>query len=87
MKLSSKFLIHAQEDKNEYLLIPVSTASFSGVVRGNRTFYLILKGLEKGASEEEMVQDLISIGAPEDLARSDVQTTISKLTEIGAIDE
>ena len=87
MKLSSKFLIHAQEDKNEYLLIPVSTAGFSGVVRGNRTFYLILKGLEKGASEEEMVRDLISIGAPEDLARSDVQTTISKLTEIGAIDE
>ena len=56
MKLSPNFLIHVQDD--EHLLIPVSDAKFSGVVRGNKTFGAILACLKEETTEEQIVESL-----------------------------
>lgn len=87
MKLSPNFLIHAQEEDGEFLLIPVSTASFSGVVRGNKTLGAILNLMKEDTTKEEIVASMkAQFDAPEDVIESDVERALLELTKIGAIE-
>ena len=85
MKLSPNFLIHVQDD--EHLLIPVSDAKFSGVVRGNKTFGAILECLKEETTEEEIINSLKSKfeGAEDEVIRADVEKALSELRKIEAI--
>lgn len=85
MKLSPNFLIHVQDD--EHLLIPVSDAKFSGVVRGNKTFGAILSCLKEETTEEQIVESLKSQfeGADEEVIKADVAKALSELSKIEAI--
>ena len=85
MKLSPNFLIHVQDD--EHLLIPVSDAKFSGVVRGNKTFGAILSCLKEETTEEQIVESLKAQfeGADEEVIKADVAKALSELRKIEAI--
>ncbi len=85
MKLSPNFLIHVQDD--EHLLIPVSDAKFSGVVRGNKTFGAILSCLKEETTEEQIVENLKAQfeGADEEVIKADVAKALSELSKIEAI--
>lgn len=89
MKLSPNFLIHTQEDDGEYLLIPVADASFSGVVRGNKTFGAILNLLKEETTEEEIIECLTVKyeGTPREVIEGDVRRALSELKKINAITE
>ena len=85
MKLSPNFLMHVQDD--EHLLIPVSDAKFSGVVRGNKTFGAILSCLKEETTEEQIVASLKAQfeGADEEVIKADVAKALSELSKIEAI--
>ena len=85
MKLSPNFLIHVQDD--EHLLIPVSDAKFSGVVRGNKTVGAILSCLKEETTEEQIVASLKAQfeGADEEVIKADVAKALSELSKIEAI--
>ena len=85
MKLSPNFLIHVQDD--EHLLIPVSDAKFSGVVRGNKTFGAILSCLKEETTEEQIVESLKAQfeGTDEEVIKADVAKALSELSKIEAI--
>ena len=85
MKLSPNFLIHVQDD--EHLLIPVSDAKFSGVVRGNKTFGAILSCLKEETTEEQIVESLKALfeGADDEVIKADVAKALSELSKIEAI--
>ena len=85
MKLSPNFLIHVQDE--EHLLIPVSDAKFSGVVRGNKTFGAILSCLKEETTEEKIVESLMAQyeGADEEVIKADVAKALSELSKIEAI--
>lgn len=86
MKLNENFIVHTEND--ETLLVPTAEASFSGIVRGNKTLSLILAFLEKGTTRDEIVRSLKErFDAPDGEIEADVDKTLANLREIGAIDE
>ena len=86
MKLNKNFLVHQLD--GEFVLVPTAKAPFHGLGQGNETVGVILSCLEKGASEEEIVDALADrfVGSREDM-QEDVCSVIAKLRAIGAIDE
>lgn len=85
MKLREDFIAHNSD--NDYMLIPLGGASFSGLVRGNKTFGAIVECLKEETSEEEIVEALSSrFNAPSEVISRDVSVALAKLREIGALD-
>ena len=86
MKLSSDYLSHTIGD--ESVLVPSGRASFSGMVRGNRTLGVVLDLLRNDTTEEAIVAAMKErFSAPEGVIERDVSETLQKLREIGAIEE
>ena len=86
MKLKKEFLVH--RTGGETLLVPAGNASFSGVVRGNRTFGEILEALKEETDEAGIAAALKEqFEAPEGAVEKDVAAVIAQLREIGALDE
>ena len=86
MKLSKNFVMHSTGDVT--FLAPVSGAGFSGMVRGNSTFGVIIELLQNDITEEEMVKRIMEEyeGDQEKIA-SDVHRAVEQLREIGAIED
>ena len=86
MRLKKEFLIYKNDP--DTVLVPTGKAGFSGVVRGNRTFRVILELLKDDISEQEMIKIVKNRfdGAPETIEK-DVRTAINELRRIGALDE
>lgn len=86
MKLSRNFVIHNTGEVA--FLAPVADAGFSGMVRGNSTFGIILELLQNDITEEEIVRK-ISEEYEGDLYKitSDVHRAVEQLREIGAIED
>ena len=86
MTLNSDFLLH--NSNGEYFLVPTGSASFSGIVRGNATLGVILSLLKNDTTEEAIVSAVKArFDAPEGAVERDVKNVLSKLREIGALDE
>ena len=86
MKLSPNFLIHVQDD--EHLLIPVSDAKFSGVVRGNRTAAFIVDLLKEETTEDAIIDAMCGqYDAPRETIAADVTAILNTLRGIGALEE
>lgn len=86
MKLNENFLIHTMGE--ETLLVPTAEADFRGIVNCNKSVEAILRCLEKGADEEEIVRSLCErFDGDETDIRADVADVLGKLRGIGAIDE
>ena len=86
MKLNADFYLY--RDREDTVLVPAGGASFSGLVRGNRTLGVILELLEKDTTEEAIVAEIRArFDAPEDAVERDVSKTLEQLRAIGALDE
>lgn len=86
MKLSSSFISH--DDGKDKLLVPMGSAKFSGLVRGNETAGFIISALMNDTTEDKIVKGLTEkYNAPEDVVRKDVSNIIRQLRKIGAIEE
>lgn len=86
MKLNKKFVRYEMDGKA--MVIPLGDASFHGVVQGNRSVGVILECLERGATEDEIVQTMYTrFDGDRNQMRADVRDVVAKLKSIGAIDE
>ena len=86
MKLNRNFISHTID--GESVLVPTADADFHGLVQGNKSVGVILECLEKDTTEEEIIDALSErFSGDREIMRADVANVISKLREIGAIDE
>lgn len=86
MKLNKNFLIH--NTYSEVIIVPTADASFSGVIRGNKTLGMIADMLRNGTTEEEMIAALKEkFDAEEGVVENDVRSAVERLRKIGAIDD
>ena len=84
MKLSKDFIPHITE--TESLLVPSGGAKFSGVIRGNKTFGLIIELLKNDTTEQGIIDSLRKeYDAPEGAIERDVRKTLDELRNTGAI--
>ena len=86
MKLKQDFIVHNK--KGETLLIPTGNSEFSGIVQGNKTFGAIVALLQEETTAEAMVETLFArFETEKEKIQTDVQTVITELRKIGALDE
>ena len=86
MKLKNEFLLH--NTSAESILVPAGGASFSGVVRGNKTLGAVLELLKEDTTEDAVVAAMRSrYDAPEGVIEQDVAKILEELRKIGALDE
>ena len=86
MKLNKNFLIHNTD--SEVIIVPTADASFSGVIRGNKTLGMIADMLRNGTTEEEMIAAFREkFDAEEGIVENDVRSAVERLRKIGAIDD
>ena len=86
MKLKQSFISHNTEE--ESLLVPTGSADFSGLVRGNKTFGVIVELLKQETTEAEIVAAMEKrFDAPDGVIARDVSHAIARLRQIGALDE
>ena len=84
MKLKKDFITH--DTGRQSMLVPVGTAGFSGLVKGNRTLGVILSLLKEDTTEAEIVAAMKArFDAPEEKVRADVQKALSALRKIDAL--
>lgn len=86
MKLKKDFIAH--NTGSESLLVPTGAAEFSGLVKGNKTFGVIVELLKEETTQEEIVAAMHArFNAPDGAIENDVARAISELRDIGALDE
>ena len=86
MKLNKDFIVH--HTAGESLLVPVGSADFSGLVRGNKTFGAVLDLLKQETTEAGSVSALAArFDAPASVIAADVDKALKELRQIGALDE
>lgn len=86
MKIKEGFVL--REVAGSYIVVAIGAAAktFNGIINLNPTSALLWKELEKGASEEELVERLLSeYEVSEQTAKEDVHKFVQKLTEAGLI--
>lgn len=86
MKLNRHFVSHSFY--GQMLIIPTAGADFHGLIEGNKTLVVIAECLKNDTTEDEIVDTLCKRfnGDREDI-KADVREAITRLKEIGAIDE
>ena len=86
MRLRKDFITH--DTGTESLLMPIGTAGFSGLVKGNKTLGAILELLKKDTSEKEIVAAMKArYDASEEIIARDVKKALAELRKIGALEE
>lgn len=86
MKIKDGFIL--REVAGSYLVVAVGVRvkDFNGMVNLNETGAFLWKLLEKGATEEEAVAELLKeYDVDEETAKADVKAFVSKLTEAGLL--
>ena len=82
MKIKEGLII--REVAGSYIVVAVGNAvkDFNGIINLNETGAFLWKTLEKGATEEEMLQAMLSeYDVDEETARKDLKSFINKLQE------
>ena len=86
MKLSNDFILHSMGD--ETLLVPTGKADFHGLVQGNKTAEVILECLMQDTDEEKILSVLKErFDGDEADMREDIESVVTQLRSIGAIDD
>ena len=86
MKLNHDFIIHTTE--SESMLVPVGSADFFGLVRGNQTFGAILDLLRTDTTEAGIVAALCErFDAHESTIAADTKKALAELRRIRALEE
>lgn len=87
MKIKEGFML--KQVCEEFMVVPVGAASvdFKSVIRLNETGAFLWNLLEKGATKEDMLKDILDeYDVSEEIASADIDTFILKLTDAGIID-
>ena len=87
MKIKKGFVV--REVGGETVVVPVGAMSkqFHGMINLNQTGAFLWKKLEIGATEEELVKDIISeYQVEEEVAKKDVSAFIQRLKEKGLVE-
>ncbi len=82
MKIKEDFLLRKISDA--YVVVPVGSAvvDFSGLVNLNESGAILFKKLQKGAEEDDLVEELLNeYDVSEEIARADVRKFIEKVKE------
>lgn len=86
MKLNECFIPHQID--GQAVIVPVAGTEFHGLVQGNKTLSVIAECLTRDVTEEEIVDVLCErFDGDREVIRADVAAAITRLKEIGAIDE
>ncbi len=86
MKLKDGFITH--EADGEQIMVDVIPKRFSGLIRSNQTAAYIINCLKDETTPEQIVELMMAkYDAPRDILKRDVQTIITKLRGIDAVDE
>ena len=87
MKIKEGFMLKQVCD--EYMVVPVGAASvdFKSVIRLNETGAFLWKLLENGAEKADMLKDILDeYDVSEEIASTDIDAFIIKLTQAGILD-
>ena len=86
MKLKKEFITH--NTGNEAMLVSTGKASFSGMVKGNKTTGEIFELLKEDTTEAEIVKALrAKYEAPDGVIEKDVRKVLAELKNIGALEK
>ena len=86
MKLKDNFITHQYDGVQ--IMIGSEDTNFRGIVQSNAAAAFIVDCLKQETTKEQIVQKLLEkYDASEDIITSDVDSIISKLKTIGALDE
>lgn len=86
MKLKSNFI--TQNVGNVQMMVSTDSSSFNGIVKSNKTAAFIVECLKTETTKQEIVKKMYEkYDAPIDVIEKDVENTLQKLIEIGAVDE
>ncbi|MBR2279842.1 MAG: PqqD family protein [Ruminococcus sp.] len=87
MKVKKDFILRKVSDS--YIVVPVGEAvvDFSGMVNLNESGAFLFEKLQKGVTEDELVEALLSeYDVEETVARADVKRFISKVKDAGILE-
>ncbi len=86
MKLKKEFIAYSSE--TDGVIVPMQDADFSGIVRGNKAFGIMIDRLSEGTTEQEIIEAVLKQyeGTYEDVQNA-VKAALGRLGEIGALDE
>ena len=86
MKLKDSFI--TQDIDGTQFMVAVGEASFTGIVKSNKTAAFIVDCLKEETAKEQIVDAMCQrYDAPRERIETDVETVLSKLRGIGALDE
>lgn len=86
MKLKDNFITHQYDDVQ--IMIGSENTSFKGIVQSNTTAAFIVDCLKQETTREDIIQKMLDkYDATQAVISSDVDSIISKLRTIGALDE
>ena len=86
MKLNDHFISH--QLAGQTVIVPTAGAGFHGLIQGNKTLSAIAECLKQETTEEEITDKLCErFNGDRETVKADVAEAISRLKEIGAIDE
>lgn len=86
MKIKDGFILRQVADTYVVVAVGQAVKTFNGIINLNETGAFLWKELEKGGDEQTLLDALLKeYDVQEEIARKDVQTFITKLTEAGLI--
>ena len=86
MKLNTNFVKHTIDGQT--VVVPTADAQFHGLVQGNKSVEVIMDCLEDDTTEDEIVEVLYNrFDGDKEQMKADVHDVVTRLKEIGAIDD
>lgn len=86
MKLKDTFI--TQEIEDTQFMVAVGEASFTGIVKSNKTAAFIVDSLKEETTKDRIVDAMCrKYDAPRERIEADVEGVLNKLRGIGALDE
>ena len=86
MKLKDSFI--TQDIDGAQFMVAVGEASFTGIVKSNKTAAFIVDCLKEETTKEQIVDAMCRrYDAPRERIEADVEGVLNKLRGIGALDE
>ena len=86
MKLNQNFIKHIIDGQT--VVVPTADAHFHGLVQGNKSVEVIMDCLENDTTEDEIVEVLYNrFDGDKEQMKADVHDVVTRLKEIGAIDD
>ena len=88
MKIKKDFILREMDDMCIVVAVGESAKSFNGVINLNETAQFIWKQLEKGCTQDELVEAVLAeYDAPREVIEADIEKILAKLRQEKILDE